>query len=115
MQQSAVRPTIVETLHERAVDDPGRRAVTSVGGRDALTYGQLWQRVRSLAAGLRRSGVRAGDRVVLTADSEPSFASAYFAIHLAGAIAVPLDPSLPRERLIDVSRRAQPALIVGRD
>jgi len=54
-----------------------------------LTWGELDETVRRLAAGLRALGVARGDRVVLLSENRPEWCIADLAIMAAGGITVP--------------------------
>jgi long-chain acyl-CoA synthetase len=51
----------------------------------------------------------------VAAASEPAFVYGYLGCHLAGAVAVMLDPHAPRQRREEIERRTQPALTFGAD
>lgn len=61
---------------------------------DALTYSELNQRANRLANGLRRLGVKTGDRVALFLPNSPDFVIAYLGALKLGAIAVSLNVML---------------------
>ncbi|MEQ4717405.1 long-chain fatty acid--CoA ligase [Nonomuraea sp. B19D2] len=73
----------------RALMTPDRTAF--VFGERSLTYAEVHERVTRLAARLRDSGVRAGDRVAYLGPNHTAFAETMFATHLLGAIFVPLN------------------------
>jgi len=78
---------------ERAAAAPGvighRREGSAVWSR-----GELKERARALAAGLRQAGVGSGEVVGLLAPNEPEWVVAFLAIVRAGAIAMPLSSLL---------------------
>lgn len=78
-----------------------------------ITYRQLEELVRELAAGLAASGVKRGDRVALIAEPRIRFAAVAFATLRLGAWLVPLDPSLTREEITTLLGHADPKLIFG--
>ena len=59
-------------------------------GRRSLTYGEWYLRVARIAGWLRARGVGRGDRVALAMRQSEQVASAYLAIQVAGAVAVPI-------------------------
>ncbi|MCX4849514.1 amino acid adenylation domain-containing protein [Streptomyces sp. NBC_00893] len=83
-------------LASAAHDHPGREAV--VEGEQVLTYGELEERVRELAARLRTSGVRPGDRVGVYVPKGTDALIAVYASLRCGAVAAPLDVKGPPER-----------------
>ena len=58
-----------------------------------LTYGQLLEQVRRVAAGLAALGIRKGDVVALWSPNSPDFAVAFHAIVRLGAIVTPANPA----------------------
>jgi long-chain acyl-CoA synthetase len=56
------------------------------------TYAGLFQRVRSLAAGLLEQGFKPGDRAAINLPNCPEFIESFLAILYAGGVAVPLNP-----------------------
>lgn len=101
--------TLVARLLKRARQTPEHLAI--IAGEQTVTYGELRQRILAAAAELGSLGVRAGDGVVLAASGTPAFAYGYFATHLVGAVAVPLDPQAPDSRLAHVAGRVQPKAV----
>lgn len=62
---------------------------------DPLTYSEFHERIFLLAAGLRESGVKQGDRVALLGENSHNWCTAYMAVVRLGAVAVPILPDLP--------------------
>lgn len=56
----------------------------------SITYAELLTRIRHVAAGLMKAGIRAGDRVALLMENRPEWAVADYAILSIGAVTVPL-------------------------
>lgn len=65
------------------------------GMLEALSYGDLAQRVRAFAAGLRQLGIAAGDPVALIGPNGFEWVTAWLGIVTAGAVAVPIDDTAP--------------------
>ena len=68
---------------------PGRAAL--VHGDTCRTYGELHDRTRHLAAGLREMGVGPGDRVAYLGANDPALIETLFATTALGAVFVPLN------------------------
>src|SRR5215213_1843398 len=68
-------------------------------GVEIWTYGELADRVRRLACGLRRVGVDRGDCVALLAANSKEWVAACPAVISAGGVVVPLDAQLGDEAL----------------
>ncbi len=62
----------------------------SEAGYVPSTYAQMQARVRALAAGLMRAGVKPGDHVALLMENRPEWAVADYAILAIGAVTVPM-------------------------
>ncbi len=71
---------------------PDREAV--VIGSECVTYAELDARADRVAAGLRRAGLAAGDRVVLYLGNGLPFVELFLAVLKAGALAVPVTTRL---------------------
>jgi long-chain acyl-CoA synthetase len=84
-------------LENSARKFPNRDAVVFYGRR--ITYEELWDSSRRLAAALRGLGVEKGDRVGLLLPNVPQFIIAYNAILTAGGIVVPINPLNPVEEI----------------
>jgi len=84
-------------LENSARKFPNRDAVVFYGRR--ITYEELWDSSRRLAAALRGLGVEKGDRVGLLLPNVPQFIIAYNAILAAGGIVVPINPLNPVEEI----------------
>ncbi|MEP6918282.1 MAG: long-chain fatty acid--CoA ligase [Acidobacteriota bacterium] len=61
---------------------------------DGVSSQQLFERTRDLSLGLRALGIAAGDRVAIIAESRPEWILCDLAILAAGAVTVPIYPTL---------------------
>ncbi|HLH79936.1 MAG TPA: long-chain fatty acid--CoA ligase [Chthonomonas sp.] len=59
-----------------------------------ITFAQLSEQTRRLAAGYAALGVEAGDRVALLLPNSPAFIMGYYAAAYLGAVSVPANPML---------------------
>lgn len=73
--------------------------VALVCGDRRLTYRQLDEMTARFAHGLRRLGVRRGERVVMCLDNGVEHVVALFGVWKAGAVAVPVSPQTKRDKL----------------
>jgi fatty-acyl-CoA synthase len=78
---------------ERAARVYGTRTA-AVYGRRRFTFAELGVRVRRLAGGLRRAGLRPGDRVAFLAPNVPALLEAHFGVALAGGVLVAINTRL---------------------
>lgn len=87
-----------------------------VGIWHEVSWKQMADRVRRMAAGLCDAGVRCGDRVGLLANSRPEWCEADLAILTIGAISVPIYPSsTPEECAFILWNAGARAIVVEND
>src|SRR5262245_12153755 len=82
------------------LDHPDRPALVVPEDGQVLTYGQVADRVASLAASLAGVGVGRGDRVALTLPNGPDMVQLLLAITALGAAAAPLNPAYTRNEYV---------------
>lgn len=105
-----MRP-IIEQLGLIAKQFPDRRAI--VAGKTSLSYGELWSRIQHAARWLQEQGVQPGARVVWSSEpGDPWFAVGYFATHLLGAVAVPVDGKIAPANRQAVLEQSDASLVV---
>ena len=83
-------PSLVHMLHASVERDPSATALLEVGG-PSITYGELWERARRVAGGLRARGVRLGDRVAIRMPNGIDWVLAFFGVELLGGVVVPIN------------------------
>ncbi len=69
---------------------------------ESLSYRQLEERSRGIAALLVLLGVKQGDRVALLSENRPGWGLCYFAISRAGAVAVPIMTAFTDEQIASI-------------
>src|SRR5690606_13397383 len=78
----------IPTLFRRTVGDvPDRTWLVSEAG--SLTFADAQDRIERMASALRASGVDIGDRVLVTARTEPRYLLCWLALMELGAVQVP--------------------------
>jgi long-chain acyl-CoA synthetase len=82
--------SVVEMLRGTVEKWPNNEAVVEVGG-ERLTYRSFWDRAARTAGGLRALGIQPGDRVAIRLANGADWCIAFFAIQMAGAVAVPVN------------------------
>ena len=88
--------TLEEQIEHFAKLTPDKPAV--ITSNEALPYSSLWKRIQEKARQLSEGGLRAGQPYVFLTTGDEHFIVTYLAVHLCGAIAVPLEASTPQER-----------------
>lgn len=95
---------------------PEREAVVAPDGRGGwrrIDYAGLARRAGSIAGGLARRGVVAGDRACLFVRPGVDLVAITFALCSLGAVPILADPGMGRERLLACMRRMRPRVFVG--
>jgi amino acid adenylation domain-containing protein len=92
-----VLPNLHDAFFRVAAADPQR--VVLVTDRASITAGQLAEHADRIAAGLERNGVRAGQFVGVCLQRTEALVAALLGVQRLGAVHLPLDPTLPAERL----------------
>ncbi len=103
--------TLGRWLRDRARTTPRRVAIEFLGRE--LTYAELDLRAARLAAGLRRRGIRRGDRVASLTTTSPEHVALFFACARLGACLQPLSWRLAAPELGYQLGDAEPALLLA--
>ena len=101
--------SIVARVFRHAGHAGAREAL--VCGATRITYAELAERVLSVARCWREEGVQRGDRILLAATTSPGYVFGYFAAHVLGAIAIPVDPAAATARIARIAGQVQPARV----
>lgn len=92
-----VLATLHEAFFERAANQPERRVLTTASGE--LSAGELAGRADATGLQLRRLGVSPGEIVGVCMERSEDLLAALLGVLRCGAAYLPLDPSLPAERI----------------
>ncbi|TDC95423.1 NAD-dependent epimerase/dehydratase family protein [Saccharopolyspora aridisoli] len=111
---------VMAALLEGHGDKPalGERATDPATGQllprfDTLTYRQLWERVRQVAAAWHHAGLRPGDRVCYLGFTSTDYVTLDLAaIHL-GLVAVPLAAGAPQAQLDPILAETEPVVLAA--
>ncbi|MEW2115622.1 amino acid adenylation domain-containing protein [Streptomyces sp. NPDC005474] len=102
--------TLVELFERQAARTPD--ALATVFAEERLTYAELDARADVLAAGLRARGARPEEIVAVALHRSTELVVALLAVLKAGAAYLPVDPSLPAERIAFMLSDAAPVLLL---
>lgn len=97
-------------LTRSARETPDRVAL--VCGPRRLTYAELHDAAIRFGASLARLGVRRGDRVVLHMENGPEVVVALFGVLEAGAVFVPVNPTVKADKLAYILNDAEAVALV---
>jgi amino acid adenylation domain-containing protein len=103
--------SVLQLVEQRSRSNPEAAAV--IGSAPTLTYGELDRRANRLAQHLRELGVGPECLVGLYMDRSPASVIAALATFKAGGAYLPLDPSLPVERLAFMLADAKVTAVVS--
>jgi long-chain acyl-CoA synthetase len=103
--------TLLQRLLDSADRNPEKIAVRTDGAE--MSFATLRQKVLCAAARLRDADVRPGDRVMFSLSNGLNLPVVYFAIHAAGAIAVPVAPDLPDPAFAALAVDCEPKFVIG--
>jgi acetoacetyl-CoA synthetase len=104
---------------EHALADPDDRPAIAFRREDGLatdlTRAELAREVAAAAAGLRRLGVRSGDRVVGYLPNAPEAAVAFLAAASIGAVWSSCSPDFGTRAVVDRFRQIEPTVLIAVD
>ncbi|MGV8873409.1 MAG: amino acid adenylation domain-containing protein, partial [Rhodococcus sp. (in: high G+C Gram-positive bacteria)] len=103
--------TLVDLLAAAAAEHATATAVVFEG--KSLTYENFWARVRCLARYLRSTGVGPENVVGVAMARSLDQVIAVHAVVAAGGAYLPIDPSMPHDRIAHLIDTASPTLILG--
>lgn len=107
-------PELIARLADRDPDQPLFHVLSLRGEVTTLTAGTLFERAATVARGLKQSGVRRGDRVLLAQDTSPELLISFFGSGVAGAVPCLVDlPTTVAQRLAWVEKVRARAMIIG--
>jgi cis-3-alkyl-4-acyloxetan-2-one decarboxylase / olefin beta-lactone synthetase len=112
------RNNVISFLEAHGRSTPERTALVWQRSRgdtatQSMTWGELLARTTAVAAGLRRLGLRAGDRVFLFVPMSSELYVAMFAVERLGGVAVFLDSWARREQLGLCARATEPKALIA--
>ena len=102
--------SIVKCIYENSIESPDKIAIIDSAG--TTDYSTFWKLIVSMTSLLGREGIKVGDRVLLEASSTVEFLICCYGIHLAGGVHVPIESGIPEDRINEISKEIEPALII---
>ena len=104
--------TVEERIYQNSINQPNHIAL--IAGDEQVTYAQLWERCLLAATNVKRKyGLKQGDRIILAASANIDFIYAYFGIHIAGGVCVPIDPDTNETRFDLIKKSTSPVCTMG--
>lgn len=105
--------TLVELLKQAVAAGPDREALRFKQDKAwvGMTAERLLERVRNVALGLYRLGIRKGSRIAILAESGPLWSITDYAVLSNGAVNVPIYPTQPPHQVEYILRESEPKLL----
>lgn len=103
--------SIVETVAAHAATHPEMRCMAEMN--KICTFGEMWAQIQHNAACLKKAGVEKGERVLLHTSQTIWHAAALLAIHLVGAVAVPIEKKIALDRVMEIAEQVEARLMVA--
>lgn len=104
--------SVTEQIFSYAKYTPDKTAVSD--GKRSLSYSELARNIFFAKNVLvNECKLQKGDCVILASAKGLEFVCAYFACHLCGAIALPIDPEINEKKLSVICGKTNPKLVVG--
>lgn len=105
---------IGDILYQSAIQNASGLAI--VDDEVELSYSQFYDKVKLIACNLvEKYGVQKGDYVALIGTNSVNMITALYGVLLSGAAYIPIDQSLPEERITVILSEAKPKMIVYTD
>jgi long-chain acyl-CoA synthetase len=92
---------------------PDQLLYKSHGAWRPIASVELVARIRDVALGLRAAGVVAGDRVALLSENRPEWTTSDYAVLSAGAVTVPIYPTLLAEQIEFILRDSGARVVIA--
>lgn len=102
--------TLADVLHSTGIAAASRIALR--GGSRELTYHDFDNAASSVAANMRAIGVRRGDRVAIALPNDVDAAIAIYGALRAGAVIVPLNPTIKSAKLASILNDCTPSMLI---
>ncbi len=97
---------VVPRMLRRAAETRGDAPCVQFDDGSLWSYGDAWCVARSVAAGLRETGVKAGDVVLVWLPNGPAFMRAWFGVSALGAVHTPLNVAFRGNMLEHIIRNS---------
>jgi len=106
-----VHSPLLDAVMRNSVNFAAKTAIIMNGVE--VTYSELGKNILKAASVLKNLGIKAGDRIILSAHKEVEYIYLYFGAHIIGAINVIVDSQSNEDRLCYIEDKIQPACCFG--
>ena len=102
---------VVERIQLHSINQPDKAAVICDG--KVTTYSQLYKYACGFASYLKSKNFNKGDRIVVKAYPITETLIAYFGMHLAGLVNVPVEKTAGNEAIKDICAQLSASFVIG--
>jgi len=102
--------SIVKCIKIHSEDTPYKTAIIATDY--TVDYKTLWNTITTCCHFLKKLGIGKSDRVMLEADHTVEYLACCYAIHLLGAVHVPIENKAPDLRFEEIAQEIKPTLIL---
>ena len=103
---------IVQRIFEHALKSPDDIAI--IANDHETTYREFADMIYSISVWLKTKGVGQGDHVVVQASHEVTCPACWYAIHLVGAAAVPVEKTAPESRILEIAAATDSCFVIAK-
>ena len=93
--------SIVEAIKLQSISQPDKKCISDA--KVCYTYSQYYQKIRQASAFLLDKGVKKGDKVIIKSAQNSAYLTVLHAVHILGAVAVPLEKTVKEERVCEIN------------
>lgn len=102
---------VVMRIFENAKAVPAKPAV--IANDKVTSYQEIADMILSVSDWLRDKGIKSGDRVIVQAVHRDTCIACYYAIHLLGAVLVPVEKTATKQRILEIAGDTGAKLIIS--
>lgn len=103
--------TLISLFDKAAEKNPDH--IAYIFGENKIEYGKIREAVNRLVQGFVDLGIVKGDRIAMMLPNVPHFPISYYAIQKAGAIVVPINFTLAKEKIIKILNDCNPRILIA--
>ena len=103
---------IVQRIFEHALKAPDDIAI--IANDHETSYREFADMIYSISVWLKAKGVKQGDHVVVQASHEVTCLACWYAIHLMGATAVPVEKTAPASRIMEIATATDSCFVIAK-
>lgn len=111
LNEKDTEKTVVQRIFIHAADNPNEIAI--IANSKNTTYHELAGMIFSICSWLKTMGVKKGDCVVVQAVHEDTCIACFYAVHLLGAILVPVEKNAAQARIFEIANSTKSKLIIS--